>query len=217
MLAVFINALAFTAPVRALFQHVATSTKVAHGKAATFALPEPLVATSALLEHIAVSTKVAHGKAFALPEPIVATGALLEHIAVSIKAAHGKAVTFALPEPLVATSALLEHIAVSTKVAHGKAFALPELIVAWRTLIEHIAVSTKVAHRAPAIVAPAIVAPVEEAWRVDAPSLEEIQDACVIVSEQLAVCATPNPADDTCSIDDDLTDLYGEPVYLCRA
>ena len=195
-LAVFVGVCAFFAPMRALLEHVAVSTKVAHGpavKAAGLSLPRQIVATQALLEHIAVSTKVAHGPA----------------------AAKG----FALPEPLVATRALLEHIAVSTKVAHGPALAAEPASAAST-------VSTKVAH-GPALAAePASAAPVD-AWSADPvvladrlsegyaiPSLEELEDACVLVSEKLAVCAMP--ADDSCTIDEQFSELYGKPVYLCH-
>ena len=53
---------------------------------------------------------------------------------------------------------------------------------------------------------------------LDLPTYEELEDACVLVSKQLSLCAKPNsPADDDmCSIDEQFSDFCGEPVYLCR-
>ena len=98
-----------------------------------------------------------------------------------------------------------------------------------RELVEHVTTSTRVAHSAhlsaPVASAVAATAPtggVDLEARLEAgldiPSLEELQDACVLVSERLALCAEPTRAadDDTCAVDEQFSDMYGKPVYLCR-
>jgi len=55
------------------------------------------------------------------------------------------------------------------------------------------------------------------------PSLDELHSACVLVStpasaRQLFLCTAPSSAACavTCGIDEEFSDYYGEPVYLCH-
>ena len=114
---------------------------------------------------------------------------------------------------------LVEHVTTSTKVAHSAHLSAP---VASAVAATATATATVLAQ--PAIPAPA-TAPtggVDLEARLEAgldiPSLEELQDACVLVSEHLALCAEPTRAadDDTCAVDEQFSDMYGKPVYLCR-
>ena len=223
MLSFVVGACAFLAPTMRLLEHVGVSTKIAHGGSQAVTgfenaiQPVAIGELMSLLRHIAVSTKVAHSPSikaagFTVPEPLVAMSALLDHVTVSTKVAH--------PEPASA-AVLNDFVAVDKSVRQVGYMQSADSTIPATPVEEEwspdLTIPANTLHLStPAPVTPASTVPMDDA-DLAFPTLEDLQDACVLVSEKLAMCSTPSPTtDDTCSVDQEMSDWYGEAVYACK-
>jgi hypothetical protein len=222
MLSFVFGACAFLAPTMRLLEHVGVSTKIAHGGSQAVTgfenaiQPVAIGELMSLLRHIAVSTKVAHSPSikaagFTVPEPLVAMSALLDHVTVSTKVAH--------PEPASA-AVLNDFVAIDKSVRQVGYMQSADSTIPATPVEEEwspdLTIPANTLHLStPAPVTPASTVPMDDA-DMAFPTFEDLQDACVLVSEKLAMCSTPSPTDDTCSVDQEMSDWYGEAVYACK-